>query len=717
MNEKIKNLTKNASNKIWLSYMAITIFAVVFFISIYGVKVLDFQNVDWLYGHYEVKENCFYGKDLTQHYMGWLCYRQSDWTFPIGNMNLFSYPYQTSVIYTDSIPLFALFFKILSPILPEQFQYFGLWAILCFVLQGIMAVRLFKSYTDNPIKLVLSAAFFVIVPMLLWRTFIHSALCAHWIILMAMEPLVDKERWNRKRLIIHYSIVGFLASMTAIYLLLFCGIVLVGTCVRDVLETKKVTNSALSLISFVGIAAFAIAIMGGFSGEFESSLGGLGLYSMNLNALFDSYNFSLFLPELPRYVTELGDKQFEGYGYLGCGFLALIVIAIIVFVIKEVKNKDSFCKKRTMIISVCVVWLISNIYAASSVVTLNNIRLFEIPLPLILQNLWSIFRATGRGVWIIVYITMFATCAILISEKNKRAELLLIGCLLLQIADNYPLYKTINDYYKNDIRLYYNYESLTSCSDFWKKIAINDGIKNIILANTTSPYDDENVSRINNVYDSFVGPDDGVFKMYQYLLGDFSIKNNKTFNYYRFSRHPYERSRQYVLNKIMEATEEDLFVFYEYNKFQGIAAGLNMYGVDGLYIGYVGDLGDEYRLSDEYLQQVYLFGNSVELEHDGTYYNLESGEMLKCFTLEMPAGIYEIAIYGYGLEGLAYSLSVASNEYADIIYSEGDSSEVHYFVIVKDDTYRAYNILANEGDSSIDLLAITVDYCGMEESF
>ena len=275
MEEKRSALKAKILNKSMIPYVAISIFAIVFFISIYGVKVLDFQNVDWLYGHYEVKENCFYGKDLTQHYMGWLCYRQSDWTFPIGNMNLFSYPYQTSVIYTDSIPLFALFFKILSPVLPGKFQYFGLWAILCFVLQGIMAVRLFKSYTKNPVKLVLAAAFFVIAPMLLWRTFIHSALCAHWIILMAMEPLVDKVRWDKKHLMIHYSLVGFLASMTAIYLLLFCGIVLIGTCVRDVLETKNVLNSVLSLISFVGVAAVA-GRTGGCSGAFPAFFPGGG---------------------------------------------------------------------------------------------------------------------------------------------------------------------------------------------------------------------------------------------------------------------------------------------------------------------------------------------------------------------------------------------------------------------------------------------------------
>lgn len=715
MEEKRSTLKSKVLNKSMIPYVAISIFAIVFFISIYGVKVLDFQNVDWLYGHYEVKENCFYGKDLTQHYMGWLCYRQSDWTFPIGNMNLFSYPYQTSVIYTDSIPLFALFFKILSPILPEKFQYFGLWAILCFILQGIMAVRLFKSHTKNPVNLVLAAAFFVIVPMLLWRTFIHSALCAHWIILMAMEPLVDKVRWDKKHLMIHYSLVGFLASMTAIYLLLFCGIVLIGTCVRDVLETKKVLNSVLSLISFVGVAALAIAIMGGFSGEFASSLGGLGEYSMNLNSFFDSYGLSSFGGELSRY-TAYGDRQFEGYGYLGVGTILLILISLCI-VMKEFKvYKIALYDRKSVAIGVGLVLVISLMYAMSPVITLGSWKMVEIPLPGFVENMWSIFRATGRGVWVLVYLILFFGCLFIVRLENKKVAMCMFFiCLCLQFVDNFPMYRDINSYFNDIITPRYNYEALTSCPDFWERIAGNDEIKNIILANTTTPYDDEKVSRIGDVYDSFVGPDDGLFKMYQYLLGDFSIKNNKTFNYYRFSRHPYERSRQYVLNKLKNPTEEDLFVFYEYNKFQGVAAGLNMYGVDGLYVGYVGDLGADYRLSDEYLQQAYLFEGSSELEFDGAYYSLDANEQLKCFTLEMPEGVYMISIYGENLEDLTYGLSTASNECADIIYSEGNSNEMYYLVTIQDDTYRAYNFFDNEGISSVGLYAITVEYLGSEE--
>lgn len=712
MGEKRSSLKAIVLNKSMIPYVAISIFAIVFFISIYGVKVLDFQNVDWLYGHYEVKENCFYGKDLTQHYMGWLCYRQSDWTFPIGNMNLFSYPYQTSVIYTDSIPLFALFFKILSPVLPEKFQYFGLWAILCFVLQGIMAVRLFKSYTKNPVKLVLAAAFFVIVPMLLWRTFIHSALCAHWIILMAMEPLVDKVRWGKKHLMIHYSLVGFLASMTAIYLLLFCGIVLIGTCVRDVLETKKVLNSVLSLISFVGVAALAIAIMGGFSGEFESSLDGLGLFSMNLNTFFDSYGFSTIFRELPRYIV-LQDTQFEGYGYLGAGFIILIMISTLKFGAILKCSNEKIRHNRNIAISLFIVLLISFIFSTSPNVSVNDVMICSIQVPDIVVKLWSIFRATGRGVWIIVYVVMFINLRIIQSfEKKWLSYFVLIGCFIVQIFDGYNMYKTIHSYFNSCINAYYKYENMTASNDFWDEIADDTKIKNILLANTTIPYDDESHSYIFNVYDSYIGPSTQSFKLYQYFLGDFAIKNNKTFNYFRFSRHPYDRSREYVLERLDEPNDSDLYVFSEYNKFRGFAAGLHMYYVDGIYIGSTSLLNEKYVIDRENGYR-YWFSESDEIEcADKEYYLLEGQNEIKFFSMELPKGLYLVAAYSSDPAQIEYDMFVDSGCIADVYYMEEQDEIAYYFISVNEDTCRAYSCMRNVGNDDVEIYGITINYVG-----
>ena len=83
------------------------------FLLMFGVKVLDVTYDAWI----------FYGDiDLRQHYLGWCHFRTSDWHFPLGMIDSLSYPHSVSVIWTDAIPLFALFFKIFREILPETFQ-------------------------------------------------------------------------------------------------------------------------------------------------------------------------------------------------------------------------------------------------------------------------------------------------------------------------------------------------------------------------------------------------------------------------------------------------------------------------------------------------------------------------------------------------------------------------------------------------------------------
>lgn len=74
------------------------------FIAIYGVKILNPTYVDWLLG---------WG-DLSQHYLGWELFRMGDWKFPLGLTDMAAYPLETSVIFTDSIPIFALFLKYLK---------------------------------------------------------------------------------------------------------------------------------------------------------------------------------------------------------------------------------------------------------------------------------------------------------------------------------------------------------------------------------------------------------------------------------------------------------------------------------------------------------------------------------------------------------------------------------------------------------------------------
>ena len=104
-------------NEYYALFLTGCLMGVLCFIAVYGVKILNPGYDAWLLNG---------DLDLMQHYIGFGHYRNSSWTFPIGLISTLSKPYPMSVIYTDSIPLIAVFFKILSPLLPETFQYFGL---------------------------------------------------------------------------------------------------------------------------------------------------------------------------------------------------------------------------------------------------------------------------------------------------------------------------------------------------------------------------------------------------------------------------------------------------------------------------------------------------------------------------------------------------------------------------------------------------------------
>lgn len=104
-------------HKIGLLTILSGIIGAIVFVFIYGTKVLNVTETEWI----------FRVGDLSQHQLGWEFFRKADWSFPIGLFNTLSYPNYASIIFTDSIPLFAVIFKIFSEILPETFQYFGIY--------------------------------------------------------------------------------------------------------------------------------------------------------------------------------------------------------------------------------------------------------------------------------------------------------------------------------------------------------------------------------------------------------------------------------------------------------------------------------------------------------------------------------------------------------------------------------------------------------------
>ena len=104
-----------------------------------GPAPLNPQNIAWINGF-----------DPTEHYLGWVFYRYGPWTFPLGLSPDFGLDIGASIVYADTIPLLSFLFKPFTAILPNTFQYFGWWLLLCFILQATFANQLCKLFiTDH----------------------------------------------------------------------------------------------------------------------------------------------------------------------------------------------------------------------------------------------------------------------------------------------------------------------------------------------------------------------------------------------------------------------------------------------------------------------------------------------------------------------------------------------------------------------------------------
>jgi hypothetical protein len=170
-----------------------------------GIKPLYPQNVAWLNG-----------LDPIQHYIGWAFYRYGPWTFPVGLNPGYGMELSSSIVYTDSIPLLAILFKPFSALLPETFQYLGLWTLACFVFQAYFAGRLMSLITSDRLIVLLGSAFFVFAPPMLWRMGYHTALASHFLILAALYLNLKPGSNHHIR---NWSLVIVVASLVHFYIL------------------------------------------------------------------------------------------------------------------------------------------------------------------------------------------------------------------------------------------------------------------------------------------------------------------------------------------------------------------------------------------------------------------------------------------------------------------------------------------------------------------
>ena len=518
----------NRHIKWYLSFGLGALFGALVFFSLYGFRVLDVTYDDWLLtGWY----------DLSQHYVGWKLYRTSGWHFPFGLCDTSFYPYLASVIYTDSIPLLCLIFKILSPILPKTFQFLGLYGLFCFMMQGGVAKLLLRRIMKNEIQCCIACIPFVFCAPLWQRMFYHTALASHYLILTGFMLFMYRERLDRlwKRVLLWFAL-GVLCVSIHFTIYGIVSVMLLGFALLEALDKHEIKAFFIYVITYIASTVFTFYLFGGFYGGISGESEGLGTFSANLNSLVNPLDYSRIIKEFP-----LIECQYEGLSYIGIMAIILIIPAS-AYIGRNFR--EIWGKHRNYIISIFTTSAVLWIVALSPKVTFNQHILYEIPLPEPIYNAWSIFRASGRFLWPVMYAVILIVLYYARFEiKTYFASVMVIGCLLQIFEFSDKAYSTS-----------YNYSNIREAH---------------FAADYLDPYDWDGIKHLQFMHDYYFGEFYGDYIRDQ-LIGytQFALRHGMTVSNFHFSRDDMYKLRDRIARceELLEAGEPEDDTMYVFRK-------------------------------------------------------------------------------------------------------------------------------------------------------
>lgn len=617
-----------------------------FFIIIFGFKTLNPRYDSWL----------FEGGDLTQHYMGWKYFRISNWNFPlIGLLDGIVYPYKLSIVYMDSIPLFAVIFKILSPILPKTFQYFGLYGLLSYIIMGGVSALIVNKYTAKLEIIMMSTLIILSSPAMIFRVYGHLALSSHWIILIAIYYWLSYR--SEKKVLknsVFWSLLMMLSVSVHMYFVPMVFIILVGFCIDNYIINKKILPNLIIIFSSVLSALLLMSILGIFEIQSTTTPDKLGTYSMNINSFFNPLGISSIIQTLPLRLPT----QYEGFAYLGAGIILLLFIAIVSY---ENINKKIDLKNN---IGAIFISISSIILALGPIITLNNHTLIELPHPRLIEIFFGTFRANGRFIWIFYYILIVFIIKTTISRNSdKRVTFILLICMILQYSDIFHHYRSIH----RNFKLKFFYSSKLK-SKFWNSIE-KDNYKIIFFSDS---------SIINNL-------------SYLWDFSNFAVMNKISLNDIYAARKGdilIEKYRKEVLLNLEKGivSKDIIYIFPRNSKYINKKISINYYLVDDFVIG-------TYKKYDEF--ETYNFDNlefnASELYGTENTDRTENDIILKKDSIQygpyvnLEKGTYEITIMGENLDEANFDVLPNSTK---VIYQnfKSKTNVVKYTLILNSDT-------------------------------
>lgn len=539
---------------------------VLVFLAVYGVRVLDPTSVDWILNSLS--------PDPIQHYLGWELFRRSPVHLPYIGANYNAvYPFRTSVLFTDSLPLAALFFKLLGGILPTRFQYFGWWGLLCYALQGGLAQAVIARIAgvqptfgrDDKSKAavaiimspgqaaklwgsVLGAGVLVLFPALTIRMFAHTALAANWLVLLALYLWLrsDELMPTTRRACLIWGGMGLLCAGIHLYYLPMVGLVLVGYAVRRALQKRGPAAVLAPIAAFCAAALAELVLLGAFAVNFAGYSNGY---------LSGADYFGLFVPWLAQ--------SWEQNVYAGIGTSLAVVLAVFGIVCNARKAEKFFAAHRDWLIAGAVVLVLDLIAAGGNAITVNGKTLFTVPIPQFLMNFWAMFSSCARLAWLAGMLLAAVGCGLVLRfwEGDNRAPAVLLA--VCAAAQGWGLRQTLYNQwsYFHAAGFYQNNSQLRDPA--WDDIAASGKYSHLAFAT----FDFEH----NEFWD----------------LVDFAADHGWTSNSFYMAHMDGNLAAVTLPGELNELSADTLYAFIDEDELARNSYGLHYYRLDGILVGSV----------------------------------------------------------------------------------------------------------------------------------
>ncbi|QJP06769.1 DUF6311 domain-containing protein [Pseudomonas multiresinivorans] len=398
----------NVRSSLWIPVLLGT----ALFIALGGLSVLPPSSIGWLMRGL---------LDPPSNLLGWEFFRETPFLqFPLGANPRYGMEMGSSIVFSDSLPLFALPFKAMGPWLPDTFQYFGLWMLLCMVMQAVFAYLTLSHFTQDKRLLTLGTLLLLLMPPYLLRFAFHLALGGQWLLLGGLY-LYFAPRYRAG----FWLVMLALATQIHAYLL----VMLAAIWAADLLQ--RLAKHELNLGQCVvhgGAGSAMILLLMWLLGYFMLGPAPVapGQYGrMNLFSLVDSRGeWSRLLPALKRPDGIEGFLDHDGFAYMGVGVLTLLALSAVLTALPrtEKRSERPYLRWPLVLMSVLMVSisLTNTLSAGPFVVT-------WVELPGWAERVYQVFRSPGRMIWPVFYLLAVAAIAVICVRTRPRTALLLLA--------------------------------------------------------------------------------------------------------------------------------------------------------------------------------------------------------------------------------------------------------------------------------------------------